>query len=88
METNAVTAQLTEAATLMFVGMVVVFVFLAILIVAVKALTWFCNQIPQNNNNKRQETESSTMTMAETQVLPEHIAAITAAIALHHKKTL
>jgi len=85
METSTITTQLAEAATLMLVGMLVVFVFLTMLIVAVNGLTWLCKRVQKNKNNNQPKTESSNTTMASAGVPQAHLAAITAAIAIHQK---
>ena len=82
--TTSVTQQLAEAASLMLVGMVVVFLFLTLLIFAVKGLTRFCQLLPQTDNNNIPDTESSNKALVG--VPQEHIAAITAAVAMHRKK--
>ena len=79
-----VATQLAEAGSLMLVGMAVVFVFLTILIAAVNGLTWFCQTFLENTNNtSTPNTESSSSAFAG--VPKEHVAAISAAIEMHHK---
>ena len=43
-----ITSALTEAAVLLGVGMVVVFVFLSVLILAVYGISWVCHKFPED----------------------------------------
>jgi oxaloacetate decarboxylase gamma subunit len=81
-----ISSQLAEAASLMLVGMAVVFVFLTLLIVAVNGLSWLCSKLPQSDIL---DTTSTTQTNTPTTNIPvipaHHIAAITAAFAAKNK---
>lgn len=46
MDSN-ITSALSEAAVLLGVGMVVVFVFLSVLILAVYGISWLCHKFPE-----------------------------------------
>lgn len=89
MAQDLVTSQLTEAASLMFVGMLVVFLFLALLIAAVNGLSWLCSLFPEQSSDDVSAATSSVSTAqseAEKEIPKEHIAAINAAFAMHLKK--
>ena len=88
MTAETVSAQLAEAASLMLVGMVVVFVFLALLIIAVNALSWLCSKLPQSEPQPQRPLTAvspAPQTISHG-VPPEHVAAITAAFALRQKR--
>lgn len=78
-------ALLVEAATLLMVGMSVVFMFLAMLIGAVKGIAWFCAKYPPD-----QEVASGTLSInsppTENKIPLPVIAAISAAIAQYRSK--
>lgn len=82
MTADSVATQLADAASLMLAGMLVVFVFLTILIAAVNGLTWFCQTfLVSSGSDSSPEQESSSSAFAG--VPKEHVAAISAAIAMH-----
>ncbi|GHB66777.1 putative oxaloacetate decarboxylase gamma chain [Psychrosphaera saromensis] len=67
---------LAEAGILMLVGMVVVFLFLSMLIVAIKLLTKFAEAYPDPIKPKRNEIKP----ISSSKTSPQVIAAITAAV--------
>ena len=67
---------LAEAGILMLVGMVVVFLFLSLLIVAIKLLTKFAETYPDPIKPTKNETKTTNFSKTSPQV----IAAITAAV--------
>jgi oxaloacetate decarboxylase gamma subunit len=67
---------LAEAGVLMLVGMVVVFLFLSLLIVAIKLLTKFAEAYPDPIKPTRNEIKTTNFSKTSPQV----IAAITAAV--------
>ena len=87
MATDTVANQLLEAGSLMLVGMLVVFSFLSLLIVALRLLTWFCGRLPQEQHNYNNQIPNSESSLpASTAVPGAHVAAITAALKMHNKK--
>ncbi|TMP32640.1 OadG family protein [Pseudoalteromonas rubra] len=78
-----ITALLAQAANLMLTGMVGVFVFLSILIIAVKGLSRFAAPAEQAPPSSR--VSKSTPTSGE-QVPSEHLAAISAAISQYRNQ--
>jgi oxaloacetate decarboxylase gamma subunit len=67
---------LAEAGILMLVGMVVVFLFLSMLIVAIKLLTKFAEAYPDPIKPTRNEIKP----ISSSKISPQVIAAITAAV--------
>ncbi|RZM81129.1 oxaloacetate decarboxylase [Pseudoalteromonas rubra] len=78
-----ITALLAQAANLMLTGMVGVFVFLSILIIAVKGLSKFA--APDEPVQPRSQAAKSKPAGAE-QVPAEHLAAISAAISQYRNQ--
>lgn len=73
---SQVSVLLTEAAQLMVVGMLVVFLFLSLLIGAIKLLAWVCmTYLPQSS-----PIEAPTHQGSQDNLKPDVIAAISAAI--------
>lgn len=86
---NDVTSLLLEAATLLLVGMSVVFVFLSTLIGAVTGIAWLCAKYPANEAAASAALAMSNRPSPAPQS-PQHIplpviAAITAAIAQYRR---
>lgn len=78
---------LLEAANLLLVGMVVVFLFLTMLIGAINLIAWLNTIIPDSSSNtSANEFKANTpVTPAQQGVSPKVVAAIGAAIQLHRR---
>ena len=76
---------LFEAATLMLVGMSMVFIFLSLMIGAVNLVAWLCAKSPesQNSSMNKQTSRNSTNSSSSQNISPSTTAAITAAIHQH-----
>lgn len=86
---SEISAQLTEAATLMLVGMGFVFAFLTLLIGGIKAIELFCIKFPSapiasTGVTKQRKTISDNQS---DNIDPATVAAISAAIHLHRQST-
>ncbi|MFQ3235318.1 MAG: oxaloacetate decarboxylase gamma subunit [Paraglaciecola sp.] len=77
-----VTSLLFEAANLLAVGMVVVFLFLSLLIGAITGIAWLCAKFPQEDGLPKAvlETTSATSIDHQGEIPQPVIAAIAAAI--------
>jgi oxaloacetate decarboxylase gamma subunit len=77
-----VTSLLFEAANLLVVGMVVVFLFLSLLIGAVTGIAWLCAKFPQEDVTLQAtlETKSGTSLVHQGEIPQPVITAIAAAI--------
>ena len=76
---------LTEAATLMLVGMSMVFIFLSLLIGAVNLIAWICSKSPESQEQTmtRQSSRHSPDSPSTQNISPSTVAAISAAIHQH-----
>ena len=76
---------LVEAATLMLVGMSMVFIFLSLMIGAVNLVAWLCAKSPesQEQSMNKQTSRNSSSSSAKQSISPSTTAAITAAIHQH-----
>ncbi|MFQ3220822.1 MAG: oxaloacetate decarboxylase gamma subunit [Paraglaciecola sp.] len=83
-----VTALLFEAANLLAVGMVVVFLFLSLLIGAVTGIAWLCAKFPDEIGSPQTvlESKSATSIVHEGEIPQPVIAAIAAAITQYRSK--
>jgi oxaloacetate decarboxylase (Na+ extruding) subunit gamma len=79
---------LTEAANLMFTGMVVVFLFLSMLIGAISLIAWVNKQFPEPvQANSVKPISKNTSSGASSDAMPAPIvAAISAAIQQHRRR--
>lgn len=85
MVSESISAQLMEAATLMLVGMVVVFAFLTLLIGGVKLIAFVCAKFPESTPQETMSRGTSPQTVSahnDNRI----VAAITAAIAMHRQQ--
>lgn len=75
-------ALLSESATLLFVGMAVVYLFLALLIIAVKLVAALCIRYPGEGEVVKysRQNRSSGSISEKSELSPAKVAAITAAI--------
>lgn len=82
-----IASALTEAANLLLVGMVVVFLFLSMLIGAITLIAWLNKQFPDPSMMaKTRPKPSSNLAKANNQaVAPNIVAAISAAIHQHRR---
>ena len=78
---------LAEAANLLLVGMVVVFLFLSMLIGAITLIAWINKLIPDESlNSTDNQTKLTNSTSSDNQgVSPKIVAAISAAILQHRQ---
>lgn len=78
---------LAEAANLLLVGMVVVFLFLSMLIGAITLIAWINKLIPDESlNTLENQAKFTSRTLSNNQsVSPKVVAAISAAISKHRK---
>jgi oxaloacetate decarboxylase gamma subunit len=78
---------LAEAANLLLVGMVVVFLFLSMLIGAITLIAWINKLIPDESlNSTDNQTKLTNSTSSDNQgVSPKIVAAISAAIFQHRQ---
>lgn len=85
MALDSIQSQLFEAATLMLVGMVVVFAFLAMLIVGIKLIARFCERFP-GQEPQQPVRARAPQTVTSSQGLDKKVvAAITAAVKTHRQ---
>lgn len=85
MGTDAVSSLLTEAATLMLVGMVFVFTFLTLLIGGIEGIARFCRRFPGEQPASQEPTRSAAPSQDSDEHDPRVIAAISAAIHTHRQ---
>ncbi|MFT6896976.1 MAG: oxaloacetate decarboxylase gamma subunit [Paraglaciecola sp.] len=83
-----VTSLLFEAANLLVVGMVVVFLFLSLLIGAITAIAWLCGKFPQEDETPQAGlvTKSGVSGVHQGDIPQPVIAAITAAISQYRNQ--
>lgn len=76
---------LTEAATLMLIGMSIVFIFLSFLIGAVNFTAWICAKSPEGQDQTvtRQSSQKSPVSSSTRNIPPSTVAVISAAIHQH-----
>jgi oxaloacetate decarboxylase gamma subunit len=76
---------LIEAATLMLVGMSIVFIFLSLLIGAVNFIAWICGKFPENRDKmvSKQVSRDAAGSISTQNISPSTVAAISAAIHQH-----
>jgi len=84
---SEISAQLTEAATLMLVGMGFVFAFLTLLIGGIKAIELFCLKFPSTQTAAPAQTRKTLPGNQPDKTDPATVAAISAAIHLHRQST-
>lgn len=84
MGADAVTSLLTEAATLMLVGMVFVFTFLTLLIGGIEGIARFCRRFPGEQPAPEEPAEIASQKPDEHD--PRILAAISAAIHTHRQR--
>lgn len=82
-----IASALTEAANLLLVGMVVVFLFLSMLIGAITLIAWINQLIPDEALNKIESQSKLTNNSLPNNlgVSPKIVAAISAAISQHRQ---
>lgn len=73
---------LIEAATLLGVGMSVVFLFLTLLIACINVIAWYVKKYPEPSQVNRHNNNI----LLPTTVKPEIVAAISAAVHAHRNK--
>ena len=78
--------QLSEAGLLLAVGMLVVFAFLTLLIGGIKLIEAFVRAFP-SPEEKTHNNKSKTQAKAATEINPEIVAAISAAVHVHRHTT-
>ena len=77
---------LVEAGTLLLVGMIVVFVFLTLLIVAIKLIAKVCSYFPESiAPGPAQPAQASTSVSQSGAMSPSLVAAISAAVHQYRK---
>lgn len=77
---------LQDSLLLLFIGMAVVYSFLAILIVAIKLIQQFCARFPGEEASQKVKSRSPGVSSVNTAASPAVVAAITAAIHQHRQK--
>ena len=75
---------LAEAANLLLVGMIVVFLFLSMLIGAITLISWVNSLFPEESENSTLNRQSS-VTPQFSGVSPKTVAVISAAISQHRQ---
>lgn len=87
MNSETINQLLFEAANLMLVGMVVVFAFLALLILGVNGLASFCRKFPGQEPEapKRASAKRNPTTTKDQTVDGQLVAAISAAVHTHRQ---
>lgn len=78
-------SMLSEAGTLLLVGMSVVFIFLSLLIGAINLIAWMCAKYPEVQDSSASCGFSQTVSssVSTQNVSPSTVAAISAAIQQH-----
>ena len=76
---------LVEAATLMLVGMSMVFIFLSLMIGAVNLVAWICAKSPESQDQSinKQYSRNAPGSSSNQNIPPSTVAAISAAIHQH-----
>ena len=76
---------LVEAATLMLVGMLMVFIFLSLMIGAVNLVAWICAKFPESQGHaiNNQTSRNASSSSSKQNISPSTTAAISAAIHQH-----
>jgi oxaloacetate decarboxylase gamma subunit len=76
-------SMLSEAATLMLVGMSVVFIFLSLLIGAINLIAWICAKYPDAQDGFAAPAQVVSSSPSTQNVSPSTLAVISAAIHQH-----
>ena len=76
---------LSEAATLLLVGMSVVFIFLSLLIAAINVIAWLCAKYPEPQERfvSPARAQGVSSSVSRQNISPSTVAAITGAIHQH-----